>query len=394
MKKILWLACVSYLVIGIAHLIGGAILEQLVTHYNQSYTAGGQWIMNQFLGFLVGVLFAPLVQKKIGQRGAIIAAFTLLTIAEVSYSLFLPWHVMLMIAPLAGIGFGAIEAILGSIIIDLFKENRASAMSKIEVFFGLGALGIPLLAAILIRNGAWQLAFPILAIMSLLTLCVWIFISFSRTIDDQLKKPTMADELITIKYTTKTRPILIVGMIFFFLYVGIEMSISNYLPSIILQKTTIEESQAAALLGLFWVFMVLGRMLCGHLADKYGYMTYLIVSMLVSVIACFGLTFIDNKVMLLAMIALAGAGFSGIFGIALVYVNSVIEGLTTRTTSLLIACGGIGGALLPKATGLLMDNTTADISLLAFALSVAIMFGVLLLLALLGQRKIVQVEIK
>lgn len=387
MKKILWLACVSYFVIGIAHLIGGAVLEQLVTHYDKSYTAGGQWIMNQFLGFLVGVLFAPLVQKKIGQRGAIVAAFTLLTIAEVSYSLFLPWNLMLIIAPIAGLGFGAIEAILGSIIIDLFKENRASAMSKLEVFFGLGALGIPLLAAILIRNDIWQLAFPILAVMSLVTLLVWIFISFGKTIDTEIKKPTKGMESITLKYTSKTRPILIIGMIFFFLYVGIEMSISNYLPAIILQKTTFLESHAAALLGLFWIFMVLGRMVCGHLADKYGYMSYLLVSMLLSVIACFGLAIFENKVLLLVMISLAGVGFSGIFGIALVYVNSVIEGLTTRTTSLLIACGGIGGALLPKATGLLMDNTSANSSLLTIALSVALMFIVLVILALIGQRK-------
>ena len=64
MRKILWLACLSYLVIGIAHIIGGSILEQLVTHYNVTYASGGQWIMNQFLGFLVGVLLGPTLSSR------------------------------------------------------------------------------------------------------------------------------------------------------------------------------------------------------------------------------------------------------------------------------------------------------------------------------------------
>ena len=387
MYKVLWLACLSYFVIGIAHIIGGSILEQMVGYYNQSYASGGQWIMNQFLGFLIGVLFAPFVQQKIGQRSTIIVAFTLLTIAQVCYSLFLPWTVMLAVAPLAGLGFGVVEAVLGSMIIELFKEKRASAMSRLEVFFGLGALGIPLLAAILIKQGQWKLAFPVLATMCILTLLLWVFLSFGKSVDTQLKKPIGPAVKTTVRYTVQTRPILIIGMVFFFLYVGMEMSFSNYLPSLLLQKTTFDESKAAAILGLFWGFMVLGRLVCGYLADKYGYLKYLIISMAIAVLACFGLAYLEGNLIILFMVALAGIGFSGVFGIALVYVNVVIPGLTHRTTSLLIACGGIGGALLPKATGLIMDSTNIVTALLSFALAVTAMFLVLIVLSLLGQRQ-------
>lgn len=393
MYKVLWLGCLSYFVIGVAHIIGGSILEQLVTYYGQSYAAGGQWIMNQFLGFLVGVLLAPLVQQKIGQRATLIVALAMLTVAQIGYSIFLPWGLMLAIAPLAGVGFGVVEAVLGSMIIDLFKEKRASAMSRLEVFFGLGALGIPLVSAVLISQGQWKLAFPILAVMCVLTLICWVFLSFGKQVDEQLKRPAQTQQKTTLKYTGKTKPILIIGMVFFFLYVGMEMSFSNYLPSILLQKTTFDESRAAAMLGLFWGFMVVGRLFCGYLADKYGYMKYLLISMFIAVVACFGLVYFEGNIAILAMIALAGIGFSGVFGIALVYVNVAIPGLTNRTTSLLIACGGIGGALLPKATGLLMDHASVYASLLSFAFAIAGMFIVLIVLGMLGRKQLKIVKV-
>src|SRR5690606_22977796 len=115
-KKILWLACLSYLVIGIAHIIGGSILEQIVTHYEISYAQGGQWIMNQFFGFLVGVLLGPHLSTRLGKRITIVIALGALTVAEAVYSLLPPWEFMLIVAPLAGFGFGMIESVIGAMI--------------------------------------------------------------------------------------------------------------------------------------------------------------------------------------------------------------------------------------------------------------------------------------
>lgn len=42
---------------------------------------------------------------------------------------------------------------------------------------------------------------------------------------------------------------------------------------------------------------------------------------------------------------------SGLFAIALVYANSLIPGMTENTTSILIASGGIGGAILQYVIG-------------------------------------------
>lgn len=58
MRNFVWIACLIYGINGFGHIILGTILEPLVAHYGISYGDGGQLLMNQFLGFLVGVLLA------------------------------------------------------------------------------------------------------------------------------------------------------------------------------------------------------------------------------------------------------------------------------------------------------------------------------------------------
>ena len=388
MRKILWLSCLSYLVIGIAHIIGGSILEQLVTHYNVSYASGGQWIMNQFLGFLVGVLLGPTLSARLGKRITIVVAMGALTVAEALYSMLLPWEWMLIVAPAAGFGFGMIESIVGALIIEMYKDAKASAMSKLETFFGIGALIIPLAAAFLIRNHIWEWSFPMLTAISGITLLLWLCLSFGKDIDDQLSRPTKAQRQeagVRLKYTSRALPFLIISMAFFFLYVGTEMSFSNYLPSILIERTTLSESSAAGMLSLFWGFMVIGRMFCGILADRYGYIRYLAISMVGAVIAFIGIALFEGTTAILIMIALSGLSFSGVFGIGLVYVNSCISGMTERTTSLLVACGGIGGALFPRLTGWVMDKYMVSATLALIACIVAIMLICMVAMMLVGR---------
>lgn len=415
MKKLLWLGCYSYLVIGIAHVIGGSILEQLIAYYGVSYQDGGQWIMNQFLGFLVGVLFAPALTAKVGKRGAVLIAMGLLTVSEAAYSLLLPWGWMLAVAPLAGIGFGMTEAVVGAMIIDLMK-GKASAMSRLETFFGVGALAIPAAAAFLIQQHIWQLSFPILAALAGISFVLWLTLSFG-SVDDSLGprvdasasgerdaensagrafgrgEPAPAMRL-WLGYPVKVLPFLALSAVFFLIYVGMEMSFSNYLPSILITRTGMSESSATAALSLFWGMMVIGRMFAGILAERIGYTRYLVLSAGGAALAFVLMVFAGQESGLLILTALSGLFFSGIFGIALVYANGLLPGMTERTTSLLVALGGVGGAVFPRLTGWFMDRYSVQSTLWYIAVLVVVMVGVLLLLLVSGKKQAYAVSLE
>ncbi|MBD2871635.1 MFS transporter [Paenibacillus arenilitoris] len=403
MRKLIWLGCLSYLVIGVAHVVGGSILEQLIEHYGLTYKDGGQWIMNQFLGFLVGVLLAPSLTARVGKRAAVLIAIGILTVSEAAYSLLLPWGWMLAIAPLAGVGFGMTEAVVGAMIIDMAKNGKASAMSRLETFFGVGALLIPIAAAYLIRHEAWQVSFPILAAMSGITFVLWLTMSFGE-LDDQLSYAPRAagggqagaetaaalaspDKSAFFGYSRKALPFLFLSALFFMVYVGMEMSFSNYLPSILIERSGVEEATAASVLSLFWGTMVLGRLFAGTLADRMGYSRYLLIAT-VGASAVFLLMALTGQLSwMLVFVGLSGLFFSGIFGIALVYSNVLIPGMTERTTSLLVACGGLGGAIFPRLTGWFMDRF--DVTATLWYVSALVVFMLLLLgiMLVLGRKR-------
>ncbi|WP_337102284.1 MFS transporter [Paenibacillus sp. YIM B09110] len=396
MKKLIWIGCLSYLVIGIAHVVGGSILEQLIDHYGLTYKDGGQWIMNQFLGFLVGVILAPSITARIGKRGAVLIALGALTLSEAAYSLLLPWGWMLAVAPLAGIGFGMTEAVVGAMIIDLAK-GKASAMSRLETFFGVGALIIPVAAAYLIAQNVWQLSFPILAALSGVTFVLWLTMSFGK-LDEQIgfqpPKAAVSNSLEQgaagartglFGYPRTALPFLLLSAAFFMIYVGMEMSFSNYLPSLLIERSQVDESSAAAALSLFWATMVFGRIFAGTLAEKMGYAKYLFIATGGATIVFALMALMGQLSWMLFFVALSGLFFSGIFGIALVYANALIPGMTERTTSLLVACGGLGGAIFPRVTGWFMDRYDGGVTLWYVSILVLIMLFVLGAMLVLGR---------
>ncbi|CAM4520781.1 FHS family glucose/mannose:H+ symporter-like MFS transporter [Paenibacillus endophyticus] len=405
MKKLIWLGCLSYLIIGVAHVVGGSILEQLIAHYHLEYKDGGQWIMNQFLGFLVGVLLAPSITARVGKRGAVLIAMGVLTLSEAAYSLLLPWGWMLAIAPLAGLGFGMTEAVVGAMIIDMAKNGKASAMSRLETFFGVGALLIPIAAAYLIQQSIWQVSFPILAAMSGITFVLWLTMSFGE-IDDQLgyipqnkeesaahadkqanRNARTAGASFFFGYPRKALPFLLLSALFFMIYVGMEMSFSNYLPSVLIVRSEVGESSAAAALSLFWGTMVLGRLFAGVLADRMGYSKYLLIATAGASVIFVLMAVMGELSWMLALVALSGLFFSGIFGIALVYANELIPGMTERTTSLLVACGGLGGAIFPRVTGWFMDQFDVQSTLWYITSLVVSMLLLLSVMLILGRKQ-------
>ncbi|MFC4778924.1 MFS transporter [Paenibacillus sp. GCM10023252] len=391
MRQLIWLGCLSYLVIGLAHVIGGAVLESMMDKYDLSYQDGGQWIMNQFLGFLVGVLLAPSITARIGKRGGVLLALICLTVGEAAYSFMLPWGWMLAFAPIAGLGFGLTEAVVGAMIIEL-SEGKASAMSLIETFFGIGALIMPVTAAYLIREDLWQLSFPILTGLSILTLVLWATASFGK-LNDKISfkgRPAAAQGAWDRKpagYDRRVWPLLIVGAVFFLIYVGLEMSFSNYLPSMLIERTGMDDASAATVLSLFWGMVVAGRIFAGRLADKVGYGTYLLGATASAAVVFLLMASMKDVSWMLVFVGLSGLCFSGIFGIGLVYANALIPGMTERTTSLLVAFGGLGGALLPRATGWAMDRYQAGTTLWMMAFTVTGMLVILLVLLALGRKQ-------
>ena len=364
MKKVIWIGCLSYFVIGLAHVVLGSILPVLLKSYDQNYSAGGQLIFSQFSGFLAGVLVSPLLNRRFGKRGSILIATGLLLVAEIAYSFLPPWGWMYVIAVAAGFGFGMIEAVIGTIIISAITEGTAVAMSRLEVLFGVGALVMPLIASPLIAAGWWRLSFLIVAGFTLISLFFWgrgHFGNLQKVLDERAPrrdKTKGASNKVSQRLTYSGGQWVVLGLfiIFFFLYVGTEMSLVNFMPAIFIAKLGMSESSAALTVTFFWLAMSIGRLFAGVLAEKISYRVYVLGSCFITLLLLVWFPFADHRFVAFIVIALLGLFMSGIFSIALVFSSKLLPGTEEMTPSIMIAAGGIGGAILPLLTGWAMDH--------------------------------------
>lgn len=389
MKRLIWIGCLSYFLIGLAHVVLGSVLPVLLEHYDREYSQGGTLIFTQFAGFLAGVLISPLLNRRFGKRGGLLIAISLLCAAELAYLLLPPWELLYPTAVCAGFGFGMIEAVIGTIIIAAIKEKTAVAMSRLEVFFGVGAMVMPLIASGFISQGWWRFSFLVISLFSLVTLLLWSKSSFGE-IDAELRADRKAANVSgtdgnaashkkRFPYQGKSLGILALFMVFFFLYVGTEMSLANFMPAILIEKIGMKEAFATLSVTCFWVAMSIGRIFSGTVAERIHYRVYVLFSCAVTLVllAVFPLT--GAVWSAFAVILLLGLFMSGIFSIALVFASKLLQGTEESTPSILIASGGVGGAVLPLIIGWCMDHL--QVNQTAWMLALFTLFMVILSLA-------------
>jgi MFS transporter, FHS family, glucose/mannose:H+ symporter len=359
MNRLLFMGCTAYALIGLAHVIIGSLLPELLAHYSINYSKGGWLLFAQFSGFLLGVLFVPWMSAKFSKRTTLLMMLIGLGIAQIAYGFLPPWHFMYGIGFIAGLGFGAIEAIVGSLIIESIHEKKAMAMSRLEVFFGVGALIMPLIAGWMISIGFWHISFYIIGAMALLLALGFMLLPFGQAEAHLSKKISNTAKAQTpLRYNRREKYILLFFMVFFLIYVGSEMSLVNFLPAFLIVNLHLDSAAAASSVTYFWVTMVIGRIFTGIVAEKVNHAAFLLWSTLGAVIFTIMFAFVANSWSAFAVIMFIGLFMSGIFAISLLYANHLLPGKIEKTTSILIASGGVGGALMPLVIGWILDHFT------------------------------------
>jgi FHS family glucose/mannose:H+ symporter-like MFS transporter len=361
MNRLLFMGCTAYLLIGLAHVIIGSLLPELLDYYSLNYSSGGWLVFTQFSGFLLGVLLVPWMSAKFSKRTTLLIVLIGLGLAQMAYGFLPPWPLMYPIGFIAGLCFGAIEAIIGTLIIESIHDRKAMAMSRLEVFFGVGALIMPLIASWMISFGYWQISFYIIGGIALLLALGFKLLPFGQAEEHLSRKiSNRTTDHITLRYTKKEKYVLLFFILFFLIYVGSEMSLVNFLPSFLIVNLNLDSSSATLSVTCFWVTMVIGRLFTSFIADKVNYAAFLLWSCLGMVVFTSLFVFVSNSWSAFLIIMLIGLFMSGIFAVSLLYANKLLPGKIEKTTSILIASGGVGGAIMPLVIGWIMDHMTVS----------------------------------
>ncbi len=369
MKRIFRLSCAFYFLIGITSVMLGALLPVILPHYHRSYSDGGTLLFLQFIGFLAGVLVSPSLSSGIGRKRLLLIALIAITLAYAVMGTMPAWGLMVLMTIFVGFGSGIIESSIGAFTIEFAEEQKAVAMTKLDVYFGVGSMLLPALASLYIYLGVWNLSFYTVALSTFVLLLFWMRMpadSSAHLHQDQTSTDGAATPA-KPKYQAGQFKILSIFVLFFFVYMGIELGMMNFLPSILIESIGISDSAASLSVTFFWGAITIGRLFVGRMAESMSYAPFLIGSTIASMLLIIALALFSSPVMMYVLIFGVGFCISGLFSIALVFANTLMPGMVERTTSTLIAAGGIGGSVLQYMIGWSMDHWSVRPTLWIFA---------------------------
>ncbi|MEV0173493.1 MFS transporter [Streptomyces sp. NPDC050803] len=334
-------SCVGFVLIGALQALYGPAIPALRREFGLSPSTAGLGLSAHFVGGVAGVLLFDRLYGRIGNRKILGSSYLLMAIGAVGFAFAPNWPLALVMALLAGLGFGGIDYGLNQLFAVGFGRRSAAMLNILNAHFGIGAiLGPALIGAVGAEHyPAVFLAFAAANLPLLL---------FLRGVRDRVPTPLSDDQLPEGQSALgrSLASVLTMFVALYVLHVGIEAGVGGWEPTH-LETVGYGAGVAATATSVYWLMMTAGRFLVAPLALRFSAQAIITVS-------CAGMTvcLLLAAVPDLAPYAYAGVGLfiAPIFPTGLPWLNRAAP-RARRAGALVIAASMVGGVVAGPALG-------------------------------------------
>lgn len=347
-KQVLWASFMAMLIFGIVMAILGAVLPSVISKFDISLANAGSLFLLMSLGMLIGSLFFGPVVDRFGYKWLLVIC-TALVFAGIEGIAFAPSVVVLKTALLlTGFAGGAINGGANALVADISEENRGSGLSFLGVFFGIGAFSVPFLIGSLLGIFDYENLIATAGLLILIPLLFFLAIKFPTSKHNQ--GFPLYDGIRLLKEST----LLLFG-IMLFVQSGLEMVISGWSATYLSEVLHMGSREAVFLLSVYWLSLMLARLLLGNLLKTVAREKILSNAFIVAMAGAILMIASTGKILAVAGLALIGFGFAAVFPLVLAFVGDAYSKLSGTAFSLVLALGLVGGMLFPYITGIIAE---------------------------------------
>lgn len=346
MKRLTLAQYMSFVTIGLVSSITGPILPAIRREIPMNYGESGLLLASLCIGVILAVPAVGYISDKYGKKPFLMLGGVLLVcglfgcMLSQSFKSLLVWNIVL------GIGFGGFEVGINALCSSMSLTNKGNAMSLLHFFFGLGAIGGPLISTACLRLlQNWRLVYGLAICLPVMV----IFILWPLKIPTEIKEDTFEK---SIPYWD---PFLWVCAAMILVYAGIEISVQGWIAAYWEKIAPRASFPASMVASLFWIALTLGRLFSGRLADCLGLSRFLTFASIGCIaLALFWIIMASSWSTLLATLFL-GLLLAGIFPTLMVSATSHYPGLTGKVTAFISLFASLGGFFIPSAIGNVAD---------------------------------------
>ena len=348
-KTVFYTACVCMFTFGMSVICLGAVLPEIVAKFNKDNIAAGVLAAILPFGILLGSLFCGPFADKNGYKGLFILCCTLILLGMEGIALGQNWHIIQVAIFLIGLGGGALNSSASSLVADISEGERGAKLSILGVFYGLGALGLPLILSALSNY------FDSLTVVAGLGMAVLLVILLIAVVTFPKPKHQGGFPVNEAVKMIKNPVLLLLGMTMFF-QSGLEGLVSNWTNGFLQDSLSIDGQKALMGLTVHMAALTAMRIVLGYLLKSYKATNILLLCFGFIIAGVAGFLLGDSyEVQLLALIFL-GIGFAGIFPIFLGLVGDKFAALSGTAFSIIFVIALFGNMLLNYGMGLIAYN--------------------------------------
>lgn len=305
-------------------------------------------------GCFVSQALGPKILALLGGKRALITGASLLAIGMLGLAFAKGLIPLLFMAFLAGLGTG-INSIAGHVcLLAFFREKGASALSKLNISYGVGALIAPQIVMALAAL-TYQSIFIISAALSL---AVAGFLTTLPKMDRDMhinKIEGATESPVKESFLSFfTLPMALMAAVTF-LYVGTESSAGTWLFTYMHDARSASDKLASLAVTSLFMGLTLGRLIAIKATVKFKPSKVTLVAMSLVVLAFVGLDLLSATEHLALLLALAiGIGLGPIYPSMVAQTAHLVKDRPERAasvTALAISSGAVGGILMPGITG-------------------------------------------
>jgi MFS family permease len=351
-NQMLWAAYLGMLIFGICLLSLGSVLPFLDKEYQLSELDKGSIASILPVGILIGSLvFGPIVDRY---SYKFILIFSILLIASAfeiiahSNTFFLIKVSFLFI----GLGGGFLNGATSALVADIsseFKENKSANLSLLGVFFGIGALGIPMIMGVIPESVSYRKVLMFTGIIIILPVIYLFMVAYPPS-----KQKKMAPFRI-VKSLLKEYFLISIAFVLFF-QSALEGMVNNWTATYFHEYEGLDTKSAMFCLTLFVLSFTIARLVLKFILNLFPPAKVVSVSILLALLSGLILVLASSPGWFYLAVILMGFGLASGFPVFLGIIGDQYKDWSGTAFSIVFTIALLGNITLNFVIGLITER--------------------------------------
>jgi len=342
-------AAAGIFVFGIVMAILGTLfgLPEMRARLGINLAQQGTVFLLLYVGIFVSTVVAGPGIDAIGNKFILVAASLLVALAMLGFLRAHSFAATAGPAVLLGLGGGGLNITTNALVSDLYGEKRGPMLNALGIFYGIGALCIPLLAAVIAGHFTIPQLLGICAGMAGLCAVVFALMEFPAAVEAQ--SFSWREAWRVVQYPG----VLLIGVLLF-CQSGNEASIAGW-TSTYVGEAGLGAQVATVVLAVYWASLMLGRLMAAQLLG-FVRKTQLVMASAVGAFAGAWILIASQSTLMLMVGAIVlGLSYASVFPTVLAIAGDAYQKMAGTVFGLLFAIALLGGMTFPWVIGHIAD---------------------------------------